>query len=171
MMRTLTWSGLSLAANSTGYIDITFIVVSALDPNASHIITNTGSTTSDLGIDSETNTGNNTSNVTAYIYGGLDGYVYHDTNYSDILDSTDILLSGQTVFLSGTDIDGTMVNRTTTTNATGYYLFTDLLPGTYGVTYANAYPALITSIANTGTINLTPAGIATDTTHLDAINL
>ena len=64
-----------------------------------------------------------------------------------------------------------MVNRTTTTNATGYYLFTDLLPGTYGVTYANAYPALITSIANTGTINLTPAGIATDTTHLDAINL
>ena len=170
MMRTLTWSGLSLPANNSGYIDITFIVVSAMDTNTSHSITNTGSTTSTLGTGSETNTRNNTSNVTNYIYGGLDGFIYHDTNYSDVIDSADIVLSGQTVTLSGTDIDGNIINRTTTTNASGYYLFTDLLPGTYSVTYTNIYAPLTASVANTGTINLTPVGTVTDTTHLDTIN-
>ena len=76
-----------------------------MDANASHSITNTGSTTSTLGTGSETNTGNNTSNVTNYIYGGLDGYIYHDTNYSDVIDSSDIVLSGQTVVLGGMNID------------------------------------------------------------------
>jgi len=64
-----------------------------------------------------------------------------------------------------------VVALTTTTTATGYYIFPNLLPGVYEVSYGNSYTGLQASVANTGTINLVPVGVVRDDMHIDAISL
>jgi protocatechuate 3,4-dioxygenase beta subunit len=62
-------------------------------------------------------------------------YVWEDTNGNGIQDETGTGIPGVTVELSGTDGLGNSVSDSTTTDATGVYSFTDLVPGVYQLTF------------------------------------
>src|SRR5207248_1579787 len=64
----------------------------------------------------------------------LAGYVYVDANNDGIKEVTEAPIAGTTVTLTGTDVNGNAVSKTTTTDVNGLYSFTNLVPGTYVVT-------------------------------------
>ncbi len=61
----------------------------------------------------------------------ISGYVYVDTNNNGMTDAGEAPIAGVTLILK--DANGNPTGATTTTNASGYYEFKDLRPGTYGV--------------------------------------
>lgn len=61
----------------------------------------------------------------------LSGYVYHDQSDDGVFDTTESPIAGVTVELL--DASGVGTGITTTTNAEGYYEFTNLAAGTWGV--------------------------------------
>jgi len=61
----------------------------------------------------------------------ISGYVYADDNRNGVKDDGETPIAGVTLALL--DSDGNATGTTTTTDASGYYSFTDLKPGTYGV--------------------------------------
>ncbi len=65
--------------------------------------------------------------------GKLGGTVYIDGNNNGVQGGTEPGIAGATVQLSGINAAGQPVSLTTTTNASGDYLFTGLLAGTYAV--------------------------------------
>ncbi|HLO44346.1 MAG TPA: SdrD B-like domain-containing protein, partial [Leadbetterella sp.] len=65
----------------------------------------------------------------------LGDFVWDDKNGNGIQESTELGVSGVIVNLFGTDQDGNPVSRTTTTDASGKYLFDDLVPGDYYVEF------------------------------------
>ena len=71
----------------------------------------------------------------------LSGRVVVATTDDGVADAGEAGISGVTITLSGTDVLGTTVTRTTTTSADGSYSFTDLPAGTYSVveTQPSAY--------------------------------
>jgi hypothetical protein len=64
---------------------------------------------------------------------GLSGYVYADTNGNGVMDPGESGLPGITVTLTGVDNQGNAVTLTATTDASGFYKFTGLVPGTYSL--------------------------------------
>ncbi len=86
---------------------------------------------------------------------GVSGYVYVDSNHDTVKDNGETG-DGQAeqIMLTGTDMYGNSVTLYTTTDpVTGYYSFTNLVPGTYTVTYVStSYPYLF-EYANVGTVN------------------
>lgn len=71
----------------------------------------------------------------------VSGKVFLDFNNSGTLNGSDYGLSGQTLNLTGTDVNGNMVNRTTTTAADGSYTFANL-PESNGSGYTVTQPVL-----------------------------
>jgi hypothetical protein len=65
----------------------------------------------------------------------LGDLVWEDTNANGQQDDGEDGVSGVTVNLTGTDIFGNPVTGTTTTDGDGEYLFDNLVPGTYSVTF------------------------------------
>ena len=63
----------------------------------------------------------------------LDGYVYVDKDNDAVKDAGEKPIAGVILTLTGTDIFGASVTRTTVTNANGFYNFVNLMPGTYHV--------------------------------------
>ena len=61
----------------------------------------------------------------------LSGYVYVDANNNGVFDSGEAPIAG--VVLTLLDSSGNSTGKTATTDATGYYYFDNLAPGTYGV--------------------------------------
>lgn len=76
--------------------------------------------------------------VTGYDFGErgseLSGSVYIDTNGNGTRDNGEPGIAGVTVTLTGTDVVGGAVSRTTTTDASGAYRFIDLRAGSYVLT-------------------------------------
>jgi fimbrial isopeptide formation D2 family protein/uncharacterized repeat protein (TIGR01451 family) len=77
-------------------------------------------------------------NGTNYNYGevladSISGYVYADANDDGIFQNTETPLSGVTVTLTGTNINGQVIDLSTNTAVNGYYYFGGLLPGNYVV--------------------------------------
>ncbi len=68
----------------------------------------------------------------------MSGYVYVDGNNNGVKDSGEAPIAGNTITLTGTDSNGP-VSKTATTDANGFYQFTNLNPGTYAI--AQAQPA------------------------------
>ncbi|MEZ5343696.1 MAG: SdrD B-like domain-containing protein, partial [Acidimicrobiales bacterium] len=68
--------------------------------------------------------------------GTVDGTVFNDFDNDGIYDAPDgdSFIAGVQVDLVGTDLAGNSVSLTTTTDAAGYYQFTDVPAGTYTVT-------------------------------------
>jgi len=64
-------------------------------------------------------------------------FVWNDTNGNGIQDGGEPGIPNVTVTLTGTDGFGNPVNLTTTTNGTGFYLFDNLVPGTYKLTFTS----------------------------------
>lgn len=65
--------------------------------------------------------------------GSLSGLVYNDVNDDGARGPTEPVIGGVVVTLTGTDLHGQSVTRTTVTGADGTYLFIDLPGGTYSV--------------------------------------
>ena len=70
-----------------------------------------------------------------YQLGSIGDYVWEDVNRDGLQDATDKPIEGFKVTLSGTDVYGNPVTAETVTDANGLYLFDNLLPGTYTVTF------------------------------------
>ena len=70
-----------------------------------------------------------------YVPASISDYVWEDTNGNGIQDDGSTGIEGVTVTLNGTAGDGTPVTLTTTTDASGLYIFDDLVPGDYTVTF------------------------------------
>lgn len=70
----------------------------------------------------------------AEILSSIAGTVVIDFNDNGVADPTDVGIAGVTLTLTGVDVNGVDVNATTTTDASGDYLFPRLLEGTYEVT-------------------------------------
>lgn len=85
------------------------------------------------------------------------GRVFLDYNDNGLQDGSDHGIGGQTINLTGTDINGNAVARTTTTSAAGAYQFTGLPPGTYAITQ----PAQPPGTTNGQTLAGTAGGTAT----------
>ncbi len=66
--------------------------------------------------------------------GSIGDYVWYDDNGDGIQDASEVGVGGVTVKLSD---NGGAIISTTTTDATGYYLFPNLAAGTYGITFCN----------------------------------
>ncbi|UJS26611.1 IPTL-CTERM sorting domain-containing protein [Thiothrix winogradskyi] len=71
----------------------------------------------------------------ASVLGSLGDLVWLDRNNDSLQDSSEPVLSGIKVVLSGKDSAGNAVSLTTTTDASGNYLFTALPPGVYTLEY------------------------------------
>jgi uncharacterized repeat protein (TIGR01451 family) len=67
--------------------------------------------------------------------GVLSGFVYHDNNNDGLFQSAEQGIGNVTISLTGSTINGAVVNQTTTTDSsTGAYQFTGLSAGSYTVT-------------------------------------
>ena len=63
----------------------------------------------------------------------ISGFAYHDLNNNGIKESGEAGITGVPIKLTGTRLDGSTVNLTTTTNASGFYEFKGLSAGTYQI--------------------------------------
>jgi len=104
----------------------------------------------------------------------LSGNVFADTDGDGIRDAGENGISGVTVTLTGTDVNGNDVNRTATTDANGNYTFTDLPAGTYTITEtqptafndgADAVGSAGGDLAPTDSIIRVPVGAGTTSTN------
>lgn len=91
----------------------------------------------------------------------VSGFVYIDPNIDGkfITTAGDKPLGGVTITISGTDVGGNKVaTRTTKTDATGFYQFTELPPGTYTITETQPGGILVDGIDSIGSLGgTTPA--------------
>jgi hypothetical protein len=69
--------------------------------------------------------------VSNYIPSKLSGYAYIDTNNNGVKETGETPLGGIVITLSGQDENGGAVNVQKTTDALGFYQFTNLAPGPY----------------------------------------
>jgi hypothetical protein len=102
----------------------------------------------------------------------VSGYVYMDTNQDRVKDNGETSDGlADVIQLTGTDIYGNSVNLTTTTDATGFYSFTNLMPGTYTVTFVTTTSPYQFEWANVGTVNGVTVGMVAQTNTLGQIKL
>jgi hypothetical protein len=66
--------------------------------------------------------------------GSLAGYVYHDVNRDGVFNSTDRMIPGVQMTITGTDLLGNPISRTTTTGNNGWFVFSRLPAGNYTLT-------------------------------------
>ncbi|HND86836.1 MAG TPA: SdrD B-like domain-containing protein, partial [Saprospiraceae bacterium] len=77
-------------------------------------------------------------------------YVWNDLDGDGIQDAGEPGIPGVTVTLTGTDQLGVNVTQTTTTDGSGFYLFQNLVPGTYKLTFTKPSGYFTTAIDRGG---------------------
>ncbi len=94
--------------------------------------------------------GDNNTTIDAGYYklAQIGNFVWEDRNANGVQDAFEPGIEGVTVNLTGTDVFGVPVNKTTTTDASGLYEFTNLVPGTYTVTFVRPGSAYKSSPSN-----------------------
>ncbi|MDR6889202.1 MULTISPECIES: SdrD B-like domain-containing protein [Variovorax] len=96
---------------------------------------------------------------------GISGRVYYDRDGSGAqgAPATEPGIAGVTITLTGTDVNGNSVTRTTTTDASGDYNFANLAPGSYTVTETRpaGYEPGITRAGNVSGAGSTPGSVPT----------
>lgn len=88
--------------------------------------------------------------------GAIAGTVYLDTNNNGAVNGGETGLTGVVMTLSGSDVSGTPITRTTTTDAQGNWRFDDLPaagPGGYTVTEQAAQPVATVGAGSVTTLN------------------
>ncbi len=106
----------------------------------------------------------------------LSGYVYVDANNNGVKNTGEIAIASVTVTLTGTDIYGVAVSRSTTTNSSGYYVFSGLkasnaagykLTETQPASYLDGKDAIGSQGGTTGNDMLTTAFLNTNISGFD----
>ena len=97
----------------------------------------------------------------------VSGRVWLDLDNNALINGTEVGIAGITITLSGTDLGGAAVSRTTTTDANGNYTFANLPPGTYAVSEPTQPAGTLNGSTVAGTaggtvtpVATTPSGIA-----------
>ena len=85
-----------------------------------------------------------------YEYASIGNYTWIDTDADGIQDPTESPLPGVTVTLTGTDGQGNPVTLTDVTDNNGLYLFDNLVPGTYKLTFTTPGGGYVPTDANQG---------------------
>lgn len=83
--------------------------------------------------------------------GSLSGLAYLDLNGNGIRDPNDPGLAGIEIALTGTDVTGASISRTTITDASGAYTFDGLLEGTYALVQPQQPPQYLDGPETPGT--------------------
>ncbi|MCB0535306.1 MAG: carboxypeptidase regulatory-like domain-containing protein, partial [Saprospiraceae bacterium] len=78
----------------------------------------------------------------------IGNYVWEDLNADGIQNDGPTGIPGVEVILSGTDGAGNPVNKSTTTDASGYYLFPNLAPGSYKLSFVTPAGGYVSTTAN-----------------------
>nr|WP_198983133.1 SdrD B-like domain-containing protein [Herbaspirillum sp. ASV7] len=99
------------------------------------------------------------------------GRVFADGNNDGVFNNSDSGLAGVTINLTGTDVNGNPVSRTTTTGADGRYSFAGLPEGTYTVTEPTQPPRTTNGITTAGSTGGTATPLATLPSAISGINL
>lgn len=93
------------------------------------------------------------------------GKVFHDRDVDGAPTSGDAGLPGQTITLTGTDVNGNSISRSTVTDSNGDFNFTGLPPGTYTLVQPNQPSGLINGSTTAGTaggvVSETPSTVST----------
>jgi uncharacterized repeat protein (TIGR01451 family) len=84
----------------------------------------------------------------------VSGFVYTDPNVNGQFEPQlgEKGIGGVTVTLTGTDVSGNSVTKTTTTDATGAYAFTGLVPGNYTITESAPYGFYLHTLDTPGSL-------------------
>ncbi len=101
------------------------------------------------------------------------GRVWMDNNDNGVIDAGEQGIASITVDLTGTDVNGNTITRTTTTGSDGSYLFSDLPAGNYAVTEPTQPPMTLnghTIPGNIGGVPMVGATATNKTTTPSAIN-
>jgi hypothetical protein len=121
-----------------------------VNPNPSKYTLTIKDAGTDDAVDSDANTAMLMSDPTDFLFSGeedqtLDAgffvkakvgdFVWEDKNGNGVQDNGEPGINGATVTLTGTDNQGNTVNLTTTTTGNGMYMFGDLVPGEYKITF------------------------------------
>ena len=109
----------------------TITIVTTVTPNFLGTLSNTATVT---GNETDPTPGNNSATITTQTFlepSSLAGVVYVDRNNDGIQDINESLITNVTITLTGTDVASNPVSLTTTTDANGAYLFSNLVAGTY----------------------------------------
>ncbi|MBK8192349.1 MAG: hypothetical protein IPK76_03840 [Lewinellaceae bacterium] len=78
----------------------------------------------------------------------IGNYVWEDLNADGIQNDGPTGISGVEVILSGVDGTGSVVNQSTTTDGNGFYLFPDLAPGSYKLSFVTPTGGYVPTTAN-----------------------
>ncbi|MFN5238543.1 MAG: SdrD B-like domain-containing protein, partial [Bacteroidota bacterium] len=91
---------------------------------------------------------NKTYDAAFFSFASIGDRVWEDYSANGVQDAGEPGLAGVSVALSGTTGNGTSVSRTAVTAADGSYLFNNLIPGTYKLTFTNPTGYLTTQAAS-----------------------
>jgi hypothetical protein len=95
-----------------------------------------------------------------YVRSIVSGTLYVDANGNRIFDSGEATLSGVTVTLTGTDVNGKAVSATATTDCNGAYAFKSLTAGSYVITVPAAVSGKVVGTTNPIAPTLPAGGIS-----------
>ena len=101
----------------------------------------------------------------------ISGRVFLDPNNDGVPDANEPGVAGQTIELTGTDVAGTPVVRTTQTLVDGSYSFTGLIAGTYTLTQPLAVPDTGNGITTAGSAGGSASAVDTLPSVITAIPL
>ncbi|HRD06863.1 MAG TPA: SdrD B-like domain-containing protein, partial [Saprospiraceae bacterium] len=104
-------------------------------------------------------------------YASLGDYVWEDFNVNGIQENNEFGIEGVLVTLNGTTGAGNAVTASETTDIDGYYLFDNLAPGTYTVTFATlpGYTFTIQDAPGSTDLNDSDANTTTGTTVAEVL--
>jgi uncharacterized repeat protein (TIGR01451 family) len=110
----------------------TITVIASVSATATGTLSNTATVTA---TQTDTNTANNTATQTTALAvpGSISGTVYLDANKNGVRDTGEAGIPGVVVDLSGTNMLGATITQQQTTDSSGNYSFSNLLPGTYQI--------------------------------------
>ncbi|MFZ1749419.1 MAG: SdrD B-like domain-containing protein [Saprospiraceae bacterium] len=114
---------------------------------------------------------NTTIDAGFYKFAKLGDFVWEDRNANGVQDAFEPGIQNVTVTLNGTDGQNMAVSRTTTTSSTGFYEFTNLVPGSYTVTFTKPAGVYKSSPANTPNDDARDSDASTTTGQTSVINL